>query len=103
MYKCKGEGLKIQDLAINDIEIIGNDISQMQKNNVSIIQLHQKSNKFKFALKNNRFKNSEDGYGLYICDSGFLVESCAICENKEGGMLIECKEKPSNPIQNEVA
>jgi len=40
MYKCKGEGLKIQDLAINDIEIIGNDISQMQKNNVSIIQLH---------------------------------------------------------------
>jgi hypothetical protein len=49
-------------------------------------------------MKNNRFKHSEEGYGLYICDSGFLIDNCNICENKEGGMLIECKDKPSNPI-----
>lgn len=54
-------------------------------------------------MRSNRFKNSEEGYGLYISDSAFLIESCAICDNKEGGLYLDCKEKPSNPILSDVA
>lgn len=74
------------DLAISNLEITGNEFVLNQLNNINIKQVHQKSNKFKFLMFDNKCKQSEKGYGLNIYDSGMKIENCLFQDNKEGGV-----------------
>ena len=50
IYKCKGEGIRIQDLAINNLQILRNEVFIMGSHCMTIKQVHQKSNKSKFLM-----------------------------------------------------
>ena len=53
IYKCKGEGIRIQDLAINNLQILRNEVFIMGSHCMTIKQVHQKSNKSKFLMQEN--------------------------------------------------
>ena len=53
-------------------------------------------------MLSNKCLASEKGYGCFIDDSGFLIEKCIFHQNREGGLYIDCHDKPQNQIPNEV-
>lgn len=66
------------------------------------MQVHQKSNKYKFKIINNSCYHSEVGYGAKLFDSGFLIENCRFNKNKEGGLHIDSFQKPDNPLPSDT-
>jgi hypothetical protein len=61
-------------------------INRNQSNGISLSQVHQKSNKFKFVLRNTSSIENPSGYGLYLYDTGIFVEDCQFMLNEAGGV-----------------
>jgi hypothetical protein len=86
IQKCMGEGLAIKNLAISTLDILSNNISKNQSNGIHLSQVHQKSNKFKFKLSNNKCNEQASGYGCFLYDTGVLIEDCEFKNNDNGGL-----------------
>lgn len=86
--RCQSDGLSIRNLAISHLEITGNQITRNQANGISLSQVHQKSNKFKFIIRSTNSVENPQGHGLYLYDTGILIEDCQFMNNESGGVYI---------------
>jgi hypothetical protein len=66
VVKSKGDGIMLSHIAVSKLDIMGNESSYNGLNAISVKEMHQKSNKFKFKMTENKFRHSEKGYGAYI-------------------------------------
>ena len=73
IQKSLGEGLAIKNLAITALDIVGNELSKNQYHGIYLSQVHQKSNKFKFNMLENKCLEQVSGFGCYLFDTGILI------------------------------
>jgi hypothetical protein len=88
-------GIIIENLVLNDLQILNNEIDRNDSGGIYISQVHQKSNKNKFILKNTSITENCNGCGLILKDSGISIERCKIDRNNDDGILIQGNPKPT--------
>lgn len=97
-------GLRISNLIINDLQISTNDFYKNEYGAVKLTQVHQKSNKHKFVLRESNLTDTTYSSGLILKDIGILVQGCRIERNSEDGINIDSSfyPKPARKLQTEV-
>ena len=66
-------GLRVSNLIINDMQIVANDFQKNEYGAVKLTQVHQKSNKQKFAIRESNLTDTSYSSGLILKDVGILV------------------------------